>query len=75
MAVNDFTTERTEAMIDPVTGEIIDRKDIAERLPAHAKEQGVSLVGPGGLLNQLTNSGNFGRSSSTQRRFPTHLLK
>ncbi|MDC4232799.1 hypothetical protein M3T53_03615 [Actinomyces sp. B33] len=42
-------------MIDPVTGEIIDRKELAERL-AQAKEQGVSLVGPGGLLNQLTKN-------------------
>ena len=56
MAVNDFTTDRTEAMIDPVTGEIIDQKDLAERLLAQAKEQGVSLVGPGGLLNQLTKN-------------------
>ncbi|WP_307225030.1 IS256 family transposase [Microbacterium arborescens] len=43
-------------MIDPVTGEIIDQKDLAERLLAQAKEQGVSLVGPGGLLNQLTKN-------------------
>lgn len=51
------TTELVEdAMIDPVTGEIIDQKDLAERLLAQAKEQGVSLVGPGGLLNQLTRS-------------------
>jgi transposase-like protein len=39
-----------------VTGAIIDQKDLAERLLAQAKEQGVSLVGPGGLLNQLTKS-------------------
>lgn len=51
--MTDFTTDRTEEMIDPVTGEIIDQKDLAERLLAQAKEQGVSLVGPGGLLNQL----------------------
>jgi putative transposase len=56
MAVNDFTTKATEAMIDPVTGEIIDQKDLAERLLAQTKEQGVSLVGPGGLLNQLTKN-------------------
>jgi putative transposase len=46
--VNDFTIEVSEAMIDPVTGEIIDQKDLAERLLAQAKEQGVSLVGPVG---------------------------
>jgi putative transposase len=50
------TTEATEAMIDPVTGEIIDQKELAERLLAQAKEQGVSLVGPGGLLDQLTKN-------------------
>ncbi|WP_414988684.1 IS256 family transposase [Aeromicrobium sp.] len=41
-------------MIDPVTGEIIDQQQIAEQLLAQAKEQGVSLVGPGGLLGGLT---------------------
>jgi hypothetical protein len=46
----------TGMMIDPVTGEIIDQKDLAERLLAQAKEQGVSLVGSGGLLNQLTKN-------------------
>ncbi|MBG6182443.1 hypothetical protein IWX65_003118, partial [Arthrobacter sp. CAN_A214] len=39
--MNDFTTEVSEVMIDPVTGEIIDQKDLAERLLAQAKEQGV----------------------------------
>jgi hypothetical protein len=46
----------TEVMIDPVTGEIIDQKELAERLLAQAKEQGVSLVGPCGPLNQLTRN-------------------
>ncbi|MFF0988904.1 transposase [Kocuria nitroreducens] len=54
--MTDFTTDRTEEMIDPVTGEIIDQKELAERLLAQAKEQGVSLVGPGGLLNQRTKN-------------------
>ncbi len=56
MAVTDTTELLDEAMIDPVTGEIIDQKDLAERLLAQAKQQGVSLVGPGGLLNQLTKN-------------------
>ncbi len=43
-------------MIDPVTGEIIDQQQIAEQLLAQAKEQGVSLVGPGGLLGRLTKT-------------------
>lgn len=41
-------------MIDPVTGEIIDQRELAEQLLAQAREQGVSLVGPGGLLAGLT---------------------
>ena len=52
----DTTEMLDDAMIDPVTGEIIDQKELAERLLAQAKEQGVSLLGPGGLLNQLTKS-------------------
>ncbi|AEX76191.1 transposase [Corynebacterium diphtheriae bv. gravis] len=55
-AVSDMTDMLEDEMIDPVTGEIIDQKDLAERLLAQAKEQGVSLVGPGGLLNQLTKN-------------------
>ena len=47
------TTEMVE-MIDPVTGEIIDQKQLAEQLLAQAKAQGMSLVGPGGLLSGLT---------------------
>ena len=47
-------SESMTEMLDPVTGEVIDQKELAERLLAQAKEQGVSLVGPGGLLNQLT---------------------
>jgi putative transposase len=31
-----------------------DQQRLAEQLLAQAKEQGVDLVGPGGLLNQLT---------------------
>ena len=54
--MSEFTTEMTEAMIDPVTGQIIDQKELAEQLLAQAKKQGVSLVGPGGLLNQLTKN-------------------
>lgn len=54
--MSESTTEMTGVMIDPVTGEIIDQKGLAERLLVQAKEQGVSLVGPGGLLNQLTRN-------------------
>jgi putative transposase len=54
--VSESTTGMTGVMIDPVTGEIIDQKELAERLLTQAKEQGVSLVGPGGLLSQLTRN-------------------
>lgn len=47
---------QTTEMIDPVTGEIIDQQQLAEQLLAQAKEQGVSLVGPGGLLGNLTKT-------------------
>jgi transposase-like protein len=56
MVVADATETTDDVMIDPVTGEIIDQKELAERLLAQAREQGVSLVGPGGLLSQLTAS-------------------
>lgn len=32
--MNDFSTEASEAMIDPVTGKIIDQKNLAEQLRA-----------------------------------------
>lgn len=44
----------TTAMIDPVTGELIDEQQLAEQLLRQAKEQGVDLLGPDGLLNGLT---------------------
>lgn len=47
---------QTVEMIDPVTGEIIDQQQIAEQLLPQAKEQGVSLVGSGGLLGGLTKT-------------------
>jgi hypothetical protein len=40
--------------LDPVAREL-DQRQPAEQLLAQAKEQGVELVGPNGLLNQLTN--------------------
>lgn len=52
----DTTDMLEDEIIDPVTGEIIDQKELAERLLAQAKEQGVSLTGPGGLLSQLTKN-------------------
>jgi putative transposase len=40
--------------LDPVAMEL-DQRQLAVQLLAQAKEQGVELVGPKGLLNQLTN--------------------
>ena len=34
----------------------LDQPQLAEQLLAQAKEQGVELVGPNGLLNQLTKN-------------------
>lgn len=62
MAVTDTTELLNDQMIDLVMGEIIDQKALAERLLVQAKEQGVSLVGPGGLLR--TSS----RRTSSRRR-------
>ena len=52
MAVVD--TSGMEAMIDPMTGEIMDEKGLAEQLLAQVREQGVSLIGLGGVLSGLT---------------------
>src|ERR1700733_2468137 len=41
--------------LDPVAMEL-DQRQLAEQLLARAKEQGVELVGPNGLLNQLTKN-------------------
>jgi transposase-like protein len=41
--------------LGPVTDEV-DQQQLAERLLAQAREQGVDLVGPGGLLNRLTKN-------------------
>jgi transposase-like protein len=41
--------------IDAVTAdEVVDQRQLAEQLLAQAKTQGVDLVGPDGLLNQIT---------------------
>lgn len=44
----------TTEMIDPATGELIDEQQLAEQLLKQAKEQGIDLLGPDGLLNGLT---------------------
>ena len=48
--------------------EEIDQAELAEQLLAQAKEQGIELVGPGGLLNQLTEAACWRPRS--RRRWP-----
>lgn len=42
--------------LDPMATTEVDQKQLAEQLLAQAKEQGVELMGPNGLLNQLTKN-------------------
>lgn len=42
--------------LDPMAAIEVDQKQLAEQLLAQAKEQGVELMGPNGLLNQLTKN-------------------
>jgi transposase-like protein len=39
-----------------MTADIVDQKQLAEQLLQQAEEQNIELVGPGGLLNQLTKN-------------------
>lgn len=41
--------------LDPMATEV-DQQQLAEQLLAQAKEAGIELMGPGGLLNQLTKN-------------------
>jgi transposase-like protein len=43
-------------MIEPMTVDIADQKELAEQLLAQAKEQNIELVGPDGLLGHLTKN-------------------
>jgi putative transposase len=45
-----------EEMIGSMTTDIVDQKQLAEQLLEQAKEQNIELVGPNGLLGQLTKS-------------------
>lgn len=46
-AVSESSREMAGVLIGPVTGEITDHKELAKRLLAQAKEQGLSIVGRG----------------------------
>jgi putative transposase len=43
-------------MIEPMATETIDQRQLAEQLLEQAREQNIELVGPGGLLGQLTKN-------------------
>jgi putative transposase len=45
-----------DEMIGSMTTDIVDQKQLAEQLLEQAKEQNIELVGPGGLLGQLTKN-------------------
>src|ERR1700712_5665614 len=44
----------TDTMDAVTADEVVDQQQLAEQLLAQARAQGVDLVGPGGLLNQIT---------------------
>ena len=44
----------TDTIDAVMADEVVDQQRLAEQLLAQAKTQGVDLVGPGGLLNQIT---------------------
>jgi putative transposase len=50
--INDVTAE-TATQDEPAVA-AIDEQGVAEQLVAQAREKGIELVGPNGLLNQLT---------------------
>jgi putative transposase len=54
--VSDTTGLEMDVMVDPVTGEIIDEKKLAQQLLEQSQRQGVGLIGPGGLLSGLTKT-------------------
>ena len=58
-------TETLQPMADEV-----DPQQLAEQLLAQAKAQGVDLVGPNGLLNQLTKNRARDRPGGGDERAP-----
>ena len=54
--MSDTTELESDVIVDPVTGEIIDEKELALQLLAQSREQGVGLIGSGGLLSRLTKT-------------------
>ena len=62
--MTDTIDETTTGVMEPVPGQALARKisteDLADELMARAQADGVSLVGPGGLLADLDQAGAGG---------------
>jgi hypothetical protein len=54
--VSDTTELGIDVMVDAMTSETIDEKKLAQQLLEQSPEQGVGLIGPGGLLSGLTKT-------------------
>jgi Transposase, Mutator family len=52
--ISDVAVTAAEDEGPPAGVSAVDQQQLADQLLAQAREQGVELVGPGGLLNQLT---------------------
>jgi putative transposase len=52
--ISDVAATAAEDEGSPAGVSAVDQQQLAEQLLAQARQQGVELVGPGGLLNQLT---------------------
>lgn len=59
---------RMSETLDAVTEDGVDTERLAQQLLAQAKEQGIGLVGPGGLLNQVDQDCARGRVGSGDDR-------
>jgi len=56
--------------LDPVVKQTGDTQELAAQLLERAKEQGVELMGPDGLLNQLTKNVPGDRRGGGDERAP-----
>ena len=56
--INDVAAKKQQEPVVPV----LDEQSVAEQLVAQARAKGIDLVGPGGLLNQLTKGCSRRRS-------------
>lgn len=69
MAVADMTGMVEDEMFDSVTGVVMGQEGLAGCLLVLARERGVSVVGLGGLLSQLTKECSGGGVELDCHRF------